>query len=176
MASGHRYQPLRRAILASAPTLLAGAHRECVSVPMFSSRAMLERDVVGVDDLNPSRRMAHRVLGSVKPAHCTVIRPHNFFLSIQVTLEVLQRMDHCEQFLAGPAVSPLAAYQRFAGLCYYHSLPPCIWERTAPMPTWLASMSRYHSPSSLGNPSTGALQLFECLVPSRRPHELRPLC
>ena len=32
-----------------------------------------------------------------------------------------------------------------------------IWDSNAPVPTSLASVSRYHSPSSRGNPSIGAL-------------------
>ena len=38
-----------------------------------------------------------------------------------------------------------------------HSSPSCTWDNTAPVPTSMASVSRYHCPSSLGNPRMGAL-------------------
>ena len=37
------------------------------------------------------------------------------------------------------------------------SSPSCTWDNTAPVPMSLASVSRYHGPSSWGNPNIGVL-------------------
>ena len=80
-------------------TVCRGTSTAC-QCPMVSFPKMLEPDAVGVDELAPSSRLAHRVIGSVKPAHHAVICPHNYFLSVQVTIEVFQCTDYCEQLAA----------------------------------------------------------------------------
>ena len=42
---------------------------------MLPARSVLERDVVSVDDLNPSRWLPYWVLTPMQPAHGAVVRP-----------------------------------------------------------------------------------------------------
>ena len=57
-------------------------------VPVLPSWSVLERNVVGVDHLDPSCWLSYWVFTPVQPAHSTVIRPYCDLLPIEVTLEV----------------------------------------------------------------------------------------
>ena len=57
---------------------------------MLPPQQVLEGDVIGVDDLDPTSRLAQWVLTTVHPAHCAVVRVQYNLLSVQVTLGMLQ--------------------------------------------------------------------------------------
>ena len=57
---------------------------------MLPPQQVLEGDVIGVDDLDPTSRLAQWVLTTVHPAHCAVVHVQYNLLSVQVTLGMLQ--------------------------------------------------------------------------------------
>ena len=62
------------------PTLPAWG--EGVRVPVLPAGSVLEPDVVGVNNLDPSRRLSYWVLTPVQPAHGAVVRPDRDLLPI----------------------------------------------------------------------------------------------
>ena len=90
------------------PTLPTRVPGESVRVPMLPARSVLERDVVSVNDLDPSRGLPHRVLTPVQPAHSAVVRSDRDLLSVQIAFKVFEGPDYGQQLLAGRAI-PLFA-------------------------------------------------------------------
>ena len=61
--------------LTVSPALPAPVPGEGVCIQVLPARSVLERDVIGVDNLNPSRRLSYWVFIPVQPAHSAVVRP-----------------------------------------------------------------------------------------------------
>ena len=112
LTPGHRLHSFGWDPLAVSSALWARVPGEGVCIPKLPARPVLERDVIGVDHVNSSRWLSYQVLTSVKPAYGTVIRPDRDLLSVEITFEVFQCLDHCQQLLAGRAVPLLAPLQR----------------------------------------------------------------
>ena len=64
------------------PTLPAWVPGEGIRVPVLPAWSVLERDVVGVNNLNPSCRLPYWVLTPMQPAHGTVVRPDRDLLPV----------------------------------------------------------------------------------------------
>ena len=74
LTPGHRSYCVNWGLTVS-PTLSARVPGEDVRVPVLPAWSVLECDVIGVDNLNLSRRLSHWVLTPVQPAHGAVVCP-----------------------------------------------------------------------------------------------------
>ena len=75
---------------------------------MLPARSVLKRDVVSVDDLDPSRRLSYWVLTPMQPAHGAIVRSDRDLLPVQIAFKVFEGPNYCQQLLAGRAI-PLFA-------------------------------------------------------------------
>ena len=78
---------------------------------MLPAWSVLKRDVVSVNDLDPSCGLSHRVLTPMQPAHGAVVRSDRDLLSIQIAFKVFEGPDHGQQLLAGRAIPLFAPLQ-----------------------------------------------------------------
>ena len=88
------------AVPSTLPTRVPG---ESIRVPMLPARSVLKRDVVSVNDLDPSRGLPHRVLTPVQPAHSAVVRSDRDLLSVQIAFKV------CNECSLSPVRRPCVA-------------------------------------------------------------------
>ena len=92
---GHCPYTSGQGLFTASPALSTWVLGEAVCITVLPTRSVLERDVIRVDHLDPSRWLSHWVFNPVQPAHGTVIHSHHDLLPLEVTLEVLKGRDHC---------------------------------------------------------------------------------
>ena len=78
---------------------------------MLPARSVLKRDVVSVNDLDPSRGLSYWVLTPMQPAHGAVVRSDRDLLSVQLAFKVFEGPDYGQQLLVGRAIPLFAPLQ-----------------------------------------------------------------
>ena len=131
--------------------------RQCMCVVVFQTRTVLDLVAISSKNFKPPWHLSLGVLKIGQPTQRSMVDSYCKLPAIHVMSIILCEVHNSQQFPPSDTIASFLFGQAFAAVGnYFRSWPFWTWDKTAPMPQALASVSRMNSSFGSGYTKIGA--------------------